>query len=363
MNFKKTLHRCELGAVLSPQLRLFLSVDIVGSTALKQPMNRGTNDSSVSDIKTHWLNFVHGFYTGFPELYDKNLLEIQPEADETDRLLKPHLWKSLGDELVFTVLLKHPSHAHYYLKAFRSSLLDAIENWSVKRNLPISFKGTAWLAGFPVFNAAVPIERADQTTQEEDRFDFVGPLIDIGFRLSKYSSPRKFVISADTAWLISAAGDSGGLQFKYHGEEPLKGACHEKPYPIIWIDCHDSERSFPLDIHKDSNKSRPYTDLTARELQALTAEFLDSVSDIIPKPFFTGPNIPSGFTAPDEFAAKLDAANQEVLKIYVGSFSKEAETPVSSGNQVEADALVSASIVAHSDNPLADQPDPATSPR
>ena len=58
MNFKKSLTPVELEAILTAQLRLFLSVDVVGSTAFKH------RKAQEGESKP-WLKFIHGFYTGF----------------------------------------------------------------------------------------------------------------------------------------------------------------------------------------------------------------------------------------------------------------------------------------------------------
>ena len=144
MNFKKSLTEEELALILSPQLRLFLSVDVVGSTAFK---HRKAQDGESKP----WLKFIHGFYTGFPEMCWRRVAEVQTEAAPGTILARPYLWKALGDELIFSVPLKHPAYARLYLKAFRLALVKAIEHWACgEKPLPISFKGTAWLAGFPL---------------------------------------------------------------------------------------------------------------------------------------------------------------------------------------------------------------------
>lgn len=335
MNFKKSLAPAELEAILSPQLRLFLSVDVVGSTAFKH------RKSQQGESKP-WLKFIHGFYTGFPDICRKKVVEVETGAGTKAALTRPYLWKALGDELIFSVLLRHPSHVRLYLKAFQLSLQEAIRQWAGgEQPLPISFKGTAWLAGFPVFNSAVPLETDEPLSPESEHFDFVGPLIDIGFRLSKFASPRKFVISADIAWLITTLGDTAGMQFHYDGREPLKGVLHDKPYPIFWIDCHEEGNGHnQFDAIEDKVLKRE--PVPFQSISNLSGAFLDSVADSIPKPFFCGDDISPQFQRPEKFEARLEDAQREIQKIYGVTYADAEDGATSQDATVEADDLLKA---------------------
>jgi hypothetical protein len=308
MNFKKSLSREELKYILSPQLRLFLSIDVVGSTAFK-------HRKVESEGSKPWLKFIHGFYTAFPEMCQNRVLEVEKEADPKPHLARPYLWKALGDELIFSVLVNHPSHVRHYLKAFRKSLIDAIQHWTEGENgLPISFKGTAWLAGFPVFNSAVPLDCGPTHAVDSEQFDYVGPLLDIGFRLSKFATPRRFVVSVDTAWVIAALEDAGGMTIHYHGREPLKGVLNDRPYPVFWIDCVDDENGASLDRLEDTILNRTPVELNS--VRELAEAFLKAVAPAIPKPFFCHEEIPNGFQPPPGFDQRMECARGELMKNY-----------------------------------------------
>ena len=327
MNFKKSLTEEELGVILAPQLRLFLSVDVVGSTAFK-------HRKALDGESKPWLKFIHGFYTGFPEMCWRRVTEVQAEAPPKTLLAKPYLWKALGDELIFSVPLQHPAYARHYLQAFRLALVEAIEHWTRgEKPLPISFKGTAWLAGFPVFNSAVPLDVDKPLSPESENFDFVGPLIDIGFRLSKFASARKFVISADLAWLITTQGDTADLRFHYDGREALKGVLNDRPYPIFWIDCHNQgDRKNTLETLEDKILKRE--DVPAIQVRDLSDAFIDSVDGAVPKPFFHGDGISSRFQPPPDFAARLADAQREIGKIYDITYP-ELAVPADSGEMAD----------------------------
>ena len=333
MNFKKSLTPAELEAILTPQIRLFLSVDVVGSTAFK-------HRKALDGESKPWQKFIHAFYTGFPEIFWRKVGEAQAEGGPGTALIKPHLWKALGDELIFSVPLKHPSYTRLYLKAFRLSLIEAIKNWAGGENpLPISFKGTAWLAGFPVFNSAVPLDVEKPFSAESEHFDFVGPLIDIGFRLSKLASPRKFVISADIAWLITTLGDTAAMSFHYDGLETLKGVLNERPYPVFWIDCQEDGLSTS---HLDSieDKVIKQTEVPPNSVSALAGAFLDTVKDSIPKPFFYGQKIPTQFQPPADFQAWLEDTQAKISKIYVINYDGPPSNGNAAGTEGEVDELL-----------------------
>lgn len=165
---------------------------------------------------------------------------VQARNGGGTNLREPYLWKASGDELIFSVPLQHPAHVRLYLKAFRLSLNQASKSWTMGENpLPISFKGTAWLADFPVFNSAVPMEaeNAQNTplSADSEHLDFIGPLIDIGFRLAKFATPRKFVVSADIAWLVTHSGDTAGLDFSMMAGNTSKGCSTARPIPFFGL--------------------------------------------------------------------------------------------------------------------------------
>jgi hypothetical protein len=126
----------------------------------------------------------------------------------------------------------------------------------------LDIKCTAWLAEFPLQNkqvigpSGIRVKSVDSSDMEavgaligeyeaapekfsDTRIDFVGPAIDIGFRLSGKSSSRKFIISLDLAYLISISNrrdDKDILKIHYEGRHYLKGVLGGVEYPIFWID-------------------------------------------------------------------------------------------------------------------------------
>jgi class 3 adenylate cyclase len=225
MRIKSRIDEDEFVELVRPKLKLFLSVDIVGSTSFKQ---RDKDSQSQA-----WLNLFVSFFSEFPTLLCSEVADCGMPLDS------PRLWKSLGDELIFTVELKHRTQAAVYLKAFAATLRKAAQNWHTDVKDParkeLHLKGTAWLAGFPVGNVEIPLDTHVDAKHSDGR-DYIGPLIDTGFRLKEFATSRKLVISADLTYLILSVGISGMALF-FDGEHTLKGVLRSKPYPIIWLDC------------------------------------------------------------------------------------------------------------------------------
>lgn len=195
---------------------LFLSVDIIGSTEYKNK-----NSSQLQ-----WLRFFTDFYKQFPIYFLKNIELISSEF----KIQKPTIWKSLGDELIFEVEIKNHKEAQILVAAFSKSVFsyDIIKE--------MTLKGSAWIAGFPVINAEA---FSDGITSPQAK-DYIGPQIDIGFRLSKFASNLKFIISVELLVLLTKT-TSTLFNFYLDSPETLKGVLGNKPYPIIWIKNENSK--------------------------------------------------------------------------------------------------------------------------
>lgn len=230
--------------------RLFLSADLVGSTAFKQRDPEG------------WLNTTLGFYQQFPSLLAEKLIETSsPDQSASTVIPDPiELWKALGDELVFSCLIKKEAHAAVVIKSF----VAALAHWSnevVSGKNQLALKGGAWVATFPLPDRAIAVMSTpssltpawfdpDKAPEENNRslidaigkgdsskalwLDFIGPGMDLGFRIVQYASARKFVLSLEAAWLIAEAESE--TQIYFDGEVELRGFDHGGGYPLFWLD-------------------------------------------------------------------------------------------------------------------------------
>jgi hypothetical protein len=274
-------------------LRLFLSLDIVGSTEFKQASRSA--DGRAAAITIAWLEPFLSFYQLSVEQMDAQWARVCVEMsavdpkNRSDRFHfgdRPVFWKGAGDEVLFSKAVRSPVDAMATIHAFLLVMRDHRTRF-VDKGLPLDVKGTAWLAGFPVNNAETVLpggasepaeERLDDPVAENYRLlelhhagkknapiDYIGPSIDLGFRLREHATPRRLVVSVDLAWLLCRAHRSfekehgkcsrlGVPHIGYDGRRGLKGILGGQPYPLIWIEA-DPEND--LDRAEDVLRGRP----------------------------------------------------------------------------------------------------------
>lgn len=209
------------GKCPKPSLKLFVSLDIIGSTAFKNN-NKG-------HISSNW-------FLSFQELY-KNIPKDLAKQYKNNKFYLPYKWKIIGDEIIFVAELSDKKCLLTHIKAF-ISLLKSHNN----RQDKLKLKATAWVAGFPVINAIIgtdPASNEDNLFKKEivdhTNVDFIGPNIDLGFRISKFATKRKFIISIKLAKMLSEFEKDNNIVFHYDGKKETKGI-NNGFYPIIWLD-------------------------------------------------------------------------------------------------------------------------------
>jgi hypothetical protein len=176
-------------------VRLLVSVDLAGSTALKK--------LAEVDEEMPWIITFEAFYREYPiqlgEAYSSMLPAfIDQEPFKTHQRLT--VFKILGDEILFHVELNRHEQVLYHIWAIRES----VKNFNVRLEQHYRFlrcKPTAWLAGFPVVNSEVYVTESGRSLP----LDYIGPSMDTGFRLTKLATPRKFILSFDLALMLTDA--------------------------------------------------------------------------------------------------------------------------------------------------------------
>lgn len=311
---------------LQPKLVLFLSVDIVGSTAYKQTSH---SNKPTDDPVEPWVTMVTHFYRDF----STNFIT---ECQKFERLYKnnwigewkdpalPSLWKAAGDELIYCVHLTD----HRFSVLFVSAWVEAIkavrpilQTYSTKLNL----KASSWLAGFPVNNTEVILglgksngislagshnTASDQNMLKLHRHyseysealstgevvDFIGPSLDIGFRLGSLATTRRMICSIELAWQICKALEDKNVRsvrdlaenckdnasvFHISERQILKGVLDGISYPVIWIDIGEHKEFNSVEDKVFANAPR-LTEETAKYCQA----FVESCNmDYLSLPF------------------------------------------------------------------------------
>lgn len=260
---------------LEPCLRIFISVDIVGSTNFKQLLASKVSDeknASNGDAATHpgrkWLNPILQFYDQMAARFGHEWRSLSEAAKMECAWIPgeaPQLWKAVGDELIFTKKLGS-HHEAYICVAAMLKTVHGFRNTIKAHSSGLDLKCAAWIAGFPVNNAEVVLSTTsvqDSLGYDDGDFifanltrlhdmgkdptairDYIGPSVDTGFRVASLSNPRQFVLTVDLALLLAAASSStpaaaqsvAPLTYYYLGRIPLKGVTNDVPYPVFWID-------------------------------------------------------------------------------------------------------------------------------
>lgn len=173
------------------EFRIFVSVDLIGSTEYKQR-------EYFQGIE--WTSAFLDFYDRAPKLLRDCYDSIQAfpiEAGITERLTPI---KYIGDEILFSARLDFHGQILDHVQALRKFSYNMNES-EAKAKLPC--KITIWGASFPVLNRKIPVVIASNTID-----DYIGRSIDIGFRLTSFSTRRKMAISLGIAVLVSQAEES-----------------------------------------------------------------------------------------------------------------------------------------------------------
>jgi len=249
---------------------LFASVDIANSTAYK---------SMCANESKPWAHVFRGFFDEFPALMAKCFADTRTnlvDSRKPERCMD--VWKFVGDEILFFAELRNHGDAAYHAQALKNALHGYTDQLR-SRHSTLGLKGTIWNAGFPVINVEVDTQ---VDTNSPPARDFLGPSVDLGFRLAAFADARRIPVSADVAlFLISSSRTSSdGIHLLVDPPQYLKGFNTHAPYPLIWIDRCDGK---PSAEDKVLGRSRECTENSLRDY---LNEFYATSS--MPKPFIEG---------------------------------------------------------------------------
>jgi hypothetical protein len=112
--------------------------------------------------------------------------------------------------------------------------------------LKLNFKGTAWIAGFPATNIELDLSR----TKEQSEKDFLGPSMDLGFRISEFASKDRLIISASLAYFIACESCrkkrntiiKNPISLCFGGMVEVKGVKRGE-HPLIWYSVMNTKES------------------------------------------------------------------------------------------------------------------------
>jgi hypothetical protein len=128
------------------------------------------------------------------------------------------LWKPVGDELIYTAEVRSEHDVCVLVDAWIKAMRATEE--IVLAKAAMDLKGAAWIATFPLPDRAIAVpmdpsiyerdlepevinrellSRFDGGEQEKVRVDYLGPSIDLGFRVASRATARRFMLSFEAA--------------------------------------------------------------------------------------------------------------------------------------------------------------------
>ncbi|MDB6133874.1 MAG: hypothetical protein JWM59_2117 [Verrucomicrobiales bacterium] len=244
-------------------LRLFLSADLAGSTAFKQ--NCSANE---------WQNFFGEFYRQLPAYVD-------PKFGPNESRLS--LWKTIGDEIVFSAGLATSGDAPRMVDAFRKGVA-AYRRDIITPTRGLDLKCAGWTAGFPVGNLEVELPGLG------GQFDYIGPGMDIGFRLVKEATPRRMLLCVELAYILSLpAFPDPGIMVGTHLQ--LKGVAKGRQYPCLWLDCFPSGECTgwdKIELDEEELQGARRTPANQKALHSFCHAWLQNIGTPFHVPFIEG---------------------------------------------------------------------------
>jgi hypothetical protein len=218
-------------------LRLFLSVDMAGSTEFKARFTGQGSDG--------WLAIFRSFFTSFPLMVAGQVGREFFDEPETPSIA---VWKVMGDEVLFVTTPQTSEEVTSTLIA----LLRALRLYEAKHfsDTPLRLKATAWFGDFSGPNIEVEVPELD--TGQGRYIDYIGPDIDLGFRVTKFARPGVMALSLDVLEVMLAGANADKAAIYLMGAEALKGVMFGRPYPIVWM--RDAEHPFdflPWEVEQD----------------------------------------------------------------------------------------------------------------
>jgi class 3 adenylate cyclase len=205
------------------QVVMFMSADVVGSTEFKT--------RSAVQASGGWVEAFEAFFNELPLIF---MGRIANHFWDVDRLPDSGVWKVMGDELVFAAKPRSIDEARRVAMAFRDAVADYDQ--SLAQRWPLRIRGACWAAEIGGRNRAVEIPEMLGGRNDRPYVDYLGPDVDIGFRLSPHSRTGRVILSPNLAEsLARAAALSGDPEptLDYQGEAVLKGVCGGHPFPLV----------------------------------------------------------------------------------------------------------------------------------
>ncbi|MDN6478188.1 hypothetical protein [Corynebacterium variabile] len=230
---------------------LFLSCDLTGSTRYKQSQILKLQKPSAEKDANPWQKAFLQFYHEFPQILSDERGSLKSKYASCPDF---ELWKPVGDELIFSCVVRSELQIRDAIRVWIAAM-DKYETSCLDDTPALGTKGGAFVATFPEPDSRSSIpknmnapgskrdadvliinkEAVAQADEKNYLFDYFGPSIDTGFRITSKCSDRYFTLSVEAALgLLQAETDPKDVELI--GMELLKGVWNGREYPLVAID-------------------------------------------------------------------------------------------------------------------------------
>ena len=247
-SFNNTDSKKEEQSPPKPSVELFFSFDVVNSSTYKE------------ENRLDWPRVIHFL-----------LKEIQKKTLSFFIAYEFHLWRVVGDEMIFVLQISDKNDLHsavqnifqilymtnvqlqngsFFEQLFEKDKYNTYKSAATLNTL--SLQAAAWIAKVVPCNAHNQDQIISQVHDkyanlsvyyflEDDKtriLEFLGPDIDAGFRVKAYTQARRLVVSFELAFLLAEKTE---VVERLHimTYRNLKGIWHGALYPVIWY--HNSD--------------------------------------------------------------------------------------------------------------------------
>lgn len=239
---------------------LIVSVDLADSKLLKQ--------GGVAVYANPWTVKFSRFYDQFP----RDVRHAYQDLRRTHQDLIPHqrldLLRVDDDDLMFTVEIT----SHQQVVAHLHAVASAVHLFNRRRWRGLSCKATVWVCGMPITDLEY---RRDGEARPSS---YVGPSMDMGYALKRWSTPVRIPMSLQVATMFCEAvagpqGTDSDLELKFASKQAPATSNYAARYPRVWLAprLNGERRAAELDARSSGELS-----IDAAELIAYLAEYREA---------------------------------------------------------------------------------------
>lgn len=220
-----------------------MSVDVVGSTAYKEQIEKAEGGPA-------WLGAFERFFREFPLVLMGRVALCFDDAETVPQIA---LWRIAGDEMVFVARTGSILESLAIFQSLHQAFV--VYHEKLEEGYGLGLKGCCWAVDLPNHNIAIEIPELAAGGDGTDGayVEYLGPDVDLGFRIAKHVRGGEIMISLQLANELASAVETRGLVFGFLGSAVLKGVNFGRPYPLITARFEGDE------VHPDRAADRKYS--------------------------------------------------------------------------------------------------------